>query len=172
MDCFPANIVYFFWSLYVTHINNVSLYWMHCSSKCCFPVSVVQNSYRQYSRNNRFWEKNSENKVTFLECRVALISPYYPSWEKVVKSCNVFEMYSSGTYQYCYSHNASPRPNEKCCRSGGYEGEAWMRCVLIARVGQQSRGGQMWTQTTAQFFSRTVQNKWCIRENNTYGNDG
>jgi hypothetical protein len=82
---------------------------------CVSCSEFIQTIFKEQSFLRK---KNSENKVMFLECTVSLISPYYPFWEKVVKSCNVFEMYSSGTYQYCYSHNASPCPSEKCCRSG------------------------------------------------------
>jgi hypothetical protein len=41
-------------------------------------------------------EKNSESKLVFLECTVALICPHCCFWENVMKSHDAFGMYSSG----------------------------------------------------------------------------
>jgi hypothetical protein len=85
-------------------------------------------------------EKNSESQLIFVECTVAVICQHYCFSQIVMNHMMFLECIIAIICPYCkysYTHNTMPGPSEEWWWSGGAEGEAFMSCVLIARVWEQ-----------------------------------
>jgi hypothetical protein len=54
---FPAIMVRFLWFWKITHIHNELLHQTYCSSKCHFPMSVIQNT-QSWLLNRAVWTWN------------------------------------------------------------------------------------------------------------------